>query len=64
MVSEENRRILTSLENESPKTKIMTYDDVYDNAKAVIGNLLGPIWEHVGETQIYFPKSESPRTGQ
>jgi hypothetical protein len=32
----------------------MTYDDVYDTAKAVIENLLGPISEVGGNTRIYY----------
>ena len=50
----ENRRSLTTIENQNPKLKIMTYDDIYDNAKAVIENLFGPIWENPGNTQIYY----------
>ncbi len=50
----ENRRKLSAMENVQPKLRVVTYDDVYDNAKAVIENLLGPIWESVGETQIYY----------
>ena len=50
----ENRRSLTTMENQNPKLKIMTYDDIYDNAKAVIENLFGPIWENPGNTQIYY----------
>jgi len=50
----EHRRKLVAIENQSPKIRIMTYDDVYDDAKAVIENLLGPIWEVVGNTEIYY----------
>jgi hypothetical protein len=53
-LSADDRRALTAMENETPRVKIMTYDDVYDNAKAVVENLLGPILEVVGMTQIYF----------
>lgn len=49
----ENRRKLGAMNSTHPKLKIMTYDNVYDNAKAVIENLLGPIWHSSGETQIY-----------
>jgi hypothetical protein len=54
MLSEKNRRKLTSVENESPKTKIMTYDDVFDNAKAIVENLLGPLWLGAGTTEVYY----------
>ncbi len=49
-----NRRTLSTMYNEQPKLKIVTYDDVYDNAKAVIENLLGPIWDSVGVTKVYY----------
>jgi hypothetical protein len=56
-LSEQHQRTLTAMENESPKLKIMTYDDVYNNAKAVIENLLGPLGDSGGNTQIYYPAS-------
>jgi hypothetical protein len=40
-LSPEDRRKLVTIENESPKTKIMTYDDVLENAKAIVENLHG-----------------------
>lgn len=52
----ENRRKLQTMTNESPKLRIMTYDDVYENAKAVFENLLGPMWDVGGATQIYYPQ--------
>ena len=55
----ENRRKLQTMTSESPRLRIMTYDDVYENAKAVFENLLGPIWDAGGNTQIYYP----PGTG-
>ena len=55
-ITPENKRKLITLENESPKTKIMTYDDVLDNVKAVIENLLGPLWDVGGKTEVYFPR--------
>lgn len=39
----ENRRKLITLENVSPTIKIMTYDDILENTKAVVENLLGPL---------------------
>lgn len=53
-LSVENRRKLTTLENEAPRLKIMTYDDIYERAKAVIENLFGPLWNVEGNTQIYY----------
>ncbi len=51
------RRKLQTMMNESPKLRIMTYDDVYENAKAVLENLLGPMWDTGGATQIYYPQT-------
>ena len=50
-----DRRKLQTMASESPKLRVMTYDDVYENAKAVFENLLGPIWDTGGATQIYYP---------
>ena len=36
-----DRRKLRTMTNESPRLRVMTYDDVYENAKAVMENLLG-----------------------
>lgn len=52
-----NRRKLQTMMNESPKLRIMTYDDVYGNAKAVFENLLGPMWDTGGSTQIFYPSA-------
>ena len=38
-----NREKLRALESETPTRKILTYDDVYLNAKAVIENMFGPL---------------------
>jgi len=51
-----NRRKLQTMMNESPRLRIFTYDDVYERAKAVFENLLGPMWDAGGTTQIYYPR--------
>jgi hypothetical protein len=53
-LTSQDRRKLVTIENESPKTKIMTYDDVLENARAIIENLLGPLWEAPVNTRIYY----------
>jgi len=58
-LSEENRRKLAAIENEAPRLKILTYDHVLENAKAVIENLLGPLWNVQGNTRIYYPRTGS-----
>ena len=54
-LTDKNRRKLQALEDSSHKLKIMTYDDVYEDAKAVVENLLGPLGDPGGTTQIYYP---------
>ena len=56
----ENRRKLRTMTGETPRTKIMTYDDVYENAKAVFENLLGPMWDPGGATTVFYPASRGP----
>ncbi len=53
-LSQENRRKLMVIENEAPSLKVLTYDDVLENAKAVVENLLGPLWNVQGNTHIYY----------
>ncbi len=53
-LTNDNRRKLISFENNCPKLKIMTYDDILENAKAIIENLLGPFWSESGATEIYY----------
>jgi hypothetical protein len=53
-LSDENCRKLRVMETERPRLKIMTYDDVYNNATAVIENLLGPVLIPGGNTQIVY----------
>jgi hypothetical protein len=61
-LSNEDRRKLQAMANETPKLKIMTYDDLYEHAKRVIENLLGPIWDVGGTTEVFYPQSaEGPR---
>lgn len=63
-LSTQNRRKLVSMENESPKTRIMTYDDVYENAKAIASNLLGPLWFTTGTTEVYYLPEDGSADGQ
>ncbi len=62
VLSEENRQHLQTLENDSPKNKIMTYDDLYESTKAIIENLFGRLWVGEGNTQIYaIPINKLPK---
>jgi hypothetical protein len=57
-LSLDDRRKLQTMASESPKLRIMTYDDVYENAKALLENLLGPMWDTGGATQIHYLAAE------
>lgn len=54
----ENRRKLQAMRSDSPKLRVMTYDDIYDNAKAILENLLGPLWDSGGTTEIIYPSTK------
>ncbi len=56
----ENRRKLTTLENQCSKLKIMTYDDVYESTKALAENLFGPIWETGPNSEVYYITENVP----
>lgn len=58
----ENRAKLVTMETETHNQKIMTYDDVYLNAKAVIENMFGPLDMAGPETQMYYPRKSTTRT--
>ena len=54
VLNEELRRKLVTMENERPRLKIMTYDDLLANAKATFENILGPIWDPGPNAEVYF----------
>lgn len=54
----DTRRKLTTMSNAIPKLRIMTYDDVYENAKAVLENFLGPMSDIGGTTRVYYPPAQ------
>jgi hypothetical protein len=57
-LSAENRRKLGTMEGQSPRVKIMTYDDVAEHAKSVAENILGSMVETCDRTEVYFlPKA-------
>lgn len=53
-LTDDNRRLLSTMENESPKIKIMTYDDLLLKTKSLVENLLGPLWITNSETEVYY----------
>ena len=69
-VSEEGRRKLGTMRSDNPRQTIMTYDDLLDNAKAAIENVLGHLQAAGASTDVYFlrdhpsPPSPLPRAGE
>ncbi len=61
-ISSDGRRKLATMGSDSPGQKIMTYDDVLENAKAAIENVLGPMWASSAAAEVYFlsERSEQP----
>jgi hypothetical protein len=53
-LSDEDKRKLVTLENWTPRLKIMTYDDLLANARATAENFLGPLWDAGPNTEVYF----------
>jgi Shedu protein SduA, C-terminal len=54
-LTEENRRKLTAMENDRPKLKIMTYDDLLASARATYENTLGPLWDSGPNAEVLYP---------
>jgi hypothetical protein len=53
-LTEENRRKLVTMENDQPRLKIMTFDDLLTSAQAAFENLLGPLWDPGPNAEVYF----------
>jgi hypothetical protein len=56
-LSEDNRLKLTTLQNQTPNLRILTYDDLIRSAKAVAENLFGPLDITISNGEIYFAPS-------
>ncbi len=56
-LTEENRRKLLVMNSSEPNLRVATYDDIYDDAKAVIENFLGPIVDMGPAVNVYFPRN-------
>ena len=53
-LSEDDRRKLTTLQNQIPRLRILTYDDLIQSSKAVAENLFGPL-DFTGQNlEIYY----------
>jgi Domain of unknown function (DUF4263) len=53
---EENRRKLTTLQNDQPKLRVLTYDDLLAGARANLERILGPLSLTGDNVRLYFFK--------
>jgi hypothetical protein len=53
-LTDDDRRKLTTLQNENPKLRIATYDDLLMAARTTIENLLGPLWDTPDAVEVYY----------
>jgi hypothetical protein len=53
-LSEDDRRKLTTLQNQIPRLRILTYDDLIESSKAVAENLFGPLDIGGQNLEIYY----------
>jgi hypothetical protein len=53
---EENRRKLTTLQNDQPKLRVLTYDDLLAGARANLERILGPLSLTGHNVRLYFFK--------
>jgi hypothetical protein len=58
-LTEEDRRKIITLQNQIPKLRILTYDDLIQNAKAVAENLFGPLDITGDNVTIYYARRGS-----
>jgi hypothetical protein len=55
-LTEENRRKLTTLQNDQPKLRVLTYDDLLAGARANLERILGPLTLTGQNVKLYFFK--------
>jgi hypothetical protein len=55
-LTDQNRRTLATLQNEQPKLRILTYDDLLDRARATLERILGPLSLTGENVKLYFFK--------
>ncbi len=53
-LTNDDRRRLTTLQNQSPKLRIFTYDDLLATAKANVENMLGTLWDTEGSAEVFY----------
>ena len=60
-LTEENRRKLTTLQNDQPKLRILTYDDLLARARVILENIFGPVIFTGQNVKVYLlPQSAAP----
>jgi hypothetical protein len=59
-LTDDNRRKIATIHERQARLRIMTYDDVIVNARAVFERILGPLSLVVTGAQVYFhgPRSQ------
>ncbi len=53
-LNDDNRRKLTTLANQIPRLKILTYDELFATSRAAVENFLGPLWDPGPHAEIYY----------
>jgi hypothetical protein len=53
-LTDDNRRKIATMQERQPRLRIMTYDDVIANARAIFEKILGPLSLVVTGAQVYF----------
>jgi hypothetical protein len=53
-LTDANRQKLATIQNSHPKLRIMTYDDVLENARQNLERILGPLNMGSDDTEVYF----------
>lgn len=55
-LTEENRRKLTTIQNQQPKLRILTYDDVLQNARTGLEKVFGPLSLRTRNCRVFYFK--------
>lgn len=61
-LSDENRRKLVTLQNQIPRLRILTYDELIQSSKAMAENLFGPLDIAGQNLEIYYPRPDRVKT--
>lgn len=53
-LTDSDKRKLRTIQERQPKLRILTYDQLLENARATVENVLGPIWRTTGSAEVYY----------